>query len=170
MSMPTLPRDFARWRSLHILVNIVADAYDAATDAIVDAHFGGDVDAFQAAMRDGLNHAPAPNTDNMRELLELISLTSINAFDLGYEDRDFLARVRSHLLDALSACVSGDLEALASATHTAYMTLDFITYRRKRTDKRDYHNPFANEKQRFEDLTARTSRLARSFDKVVVSA
>ena len=170
MSMPTLARDYTRWRTLQQLVDLLVDEYETTTEALITVHFGGDPDALNEVLQTGLNLGPAPSGDNMRELLDLISQTSVNDFKLGYEDRDFVTRVRSHLVDALSACISGDLERLAESTNEAYRALDFITYKRKRTDKRDYHNPFANEKRRFEVLTARTSRLARAFDKVAVSA
>ena len=169
MSLPTLKRDYARWRSLHQLVDIVVDAYEFATDRIIATHFKGDPDGFAAAINDGLKAVPAPTTAHLRELIELIGDTSISKFTLSYEDRDFLTRVRSHLCDALERCMRGDVEGVAKATDDAYKQLDFITYGRKRTDKRDFHNPFTAERERFVKLTARAAKLARALDREAVS-
>jgi hypothetical protein len=167
---PSLPRDYAHWRNLRTLVDIIVDAYEVASDEIVNKHFDGSPEAFTDALNGELSDMSLPPQDSMRELLSLIAGTSTSDYSLGYEDRDFLTRVRSHLCDALIACLEGDIERLADHTNEAYKALDFMTYKRKRTDKRDYHNPFANERRRFEVLTARASRLARAFDKVAVSA
>jgi hypothetical protein len=169
MKLPTFNRSYARWRSLRQFVDIAVDAYETASDEIIDVHFGGHPEDFSDYLGTNPTLPPIPDAKHMRELIDLLTDTSVRNFVLSYEDRDFLARVRSHLCDALVACVSGDIEMVATATDDAYRQLEFITYGRKRTDRRDFHNPFAAERERFEKLTARANRLARALD-VAVSA
>lgn len=170
MSLPTLPTDYARWASLRQLVGLVIDRYNDATDHFVAIHYDGDPERFSAALAAGDLGPLGPSAENLRELIELIIATSGSDYTLGYEDRDFLGRVRSSLCDALVACLQGDFDGLATHTDQAYRGLRLITYERKRTDKRNYHNPFANEKPRFERLTARTLRLSLALARAAVSA
>jgi hypothetical protein len=167
MPLPQLRRDYARWRALYQLMVYVTDSYEAVTDQVVRDHFGGDPEAFVTAQRVGLD-VEVPTSEHMHELIDLITRTSAADYTLGYKDREYLGLVRSSLIDALNACLVGDIEGVAGHTNEAWKQLHFITYERKRTDKRDYHNPFSNERGRFERLTARASKLARQLDRVVV--
>ena len=169
MSLPTFNRDYARWYSLRRLTNITVDSYEHASDELINVHFGGDPEAFSAYLATA--QVPmALTAAHMRELLDLIVATSVSDYTLGYEDRDFLTRVRSHLCDAFVSCLGGDIEAVVSATDHAYQQLYFLTYERKRTDKRNFHNPFAVERPRFERLTARASKLSQAITRASVSA
>jgi hypothetical protein len=170
MPLPTFNRSYARWRSLSHFVDIIADAYETASDEMVNVHFGGHPEDFSEYLATNPPLPPIPGPEHMRELIDLIASTSNHDFVLSYEDRDFLGRVRSYLCDALTACLAGDVEAVATHADEAYKQLEFITYGRKRTDRRDFHNPFAVERERFEKLTARANRLARSLDRKSVSA
>lgn len=165
-----ISRDYARWHSLSVLVDMLVNAYEDESEHMINAHFGGDANRFSEALAYELSEIQVPAVAHISELLGLITDTSTTKFELSYEDNDYLTRVRSHLCDALAACMGGDIEAVAGATDKAYRALDFMTYKRKRTDRRDFHKPFAEEKRRFEILTARTSRLARALDKEAVSA
>ena len=110
MKLPTFNRCYARWRSLRQLVDIAVDKYEYASDELIDVHFGGNPEDFSEYLATNPNGVVTPTQEHMRELIDLIAGTSLNNFVLGYEDRDFLARVRSHLCDALVACMEGDIE------------------------------------------------------------
>lgn len=166
--MATLTTDYIRaW--CYGLIGVIADeAFEEQRELIIERYYGGDWEAFKAASTDGLaKHVPSQA--DIKALALLIRDTSPVPYDLGYEDKQYLAEARTQLIDAFCGLLDGDIDVCTDALERASRRLEFITYERKRQDKRDYHNPFAEMRPIFEKLTLRTATLARRFGKLSVS-
>lgn len=168
--MAILATDYTRTHCLALIAEYSNDAFESQRALLIKRHFDDDPDRFMTALGNELTSMRLPEVADLVELLELLRDTSAVPYDLGYEDKQYLAEVRTHLVDAFVALCEGDIDVCAMALERASDRLDFITYKRRRQDKRDYHNPFAAMKPAFERLTMRTTALARRIGTVAVSA